>query len=724
MTEMISDLATKLADSFDTTQLASPQDDATTAASSSLPTAAQIYRTGRVLYHYTNHRAVSNTSSPSSDPNASINNHELIDGFDELLSTIPKFYLSSVILHDINYAYGELVFTYASSSSSPSSTPSSNDVIISSIGSMLPLRAHANKLSSSLYTFEDVMEGTEAICGIYLSRIACGALATVKSDNVEGQDNDNNDDADNNGMNTQFELVFLSLSWVYDYLLSSTDNTEVDVDCMKDCILKALSSLLRIGLVENSQVSYDEEDDDNDDEQLTNIMNVIENIQSSLGEYNCALGDMLDKDKEEVSFVKSLSSTFTSRDSSQPAQLQYLLSMLKSSPRSSDDVEPSAVPSTAPTIDESNIQPIKKKQQTMVDIQIDHIKSILPSLGEGYIEEALKCYNHDIGRTLEALLQFTEESGSGSTAYNNIHPRLRTLPKNLPRQLKNTVDHYTANVDLHRGATTKEDGREHVQRQKERIRAEEKRAEEEALLVENVSRALGGLKVSGGDDDDDEDDDEDYFQSNRNEYDDDYDDQYDGIGNDGGIGMDEELYDADTHNIHQKYDRGGAKNEQEMWRKYNRLIKDVDAESAFWEENRNLNRGGGHMNSKGDRQSTGAENIGGDGTEEKKYRGPDKGKKGRLLGPDGKYLPVKRGAKKANPGGNPGRGGDIAGKGGGRSGGKVSGRGAGKHQGGAKIEDGDEMSKIQKRRKNDNKAKLGNHHRKDRATKKAAGGMM
>ena len=51
----------------------------------------------------------------------------------------------------------------------------------------------------------------------------------------------------------------------------------------------------------------------------------------------------------------------------------------------------------------------------------------------------------------------------------------------------------------------------------------------------------------------------------------------------------------------------------------------------------------------------------------------------------------------------------------------MSGRGAGKPQGGAKSEDGNEMSKIQKRRKNDNKAKLGNHHRKDRATKKATG---
>jgi len=41
----------------------------------------------------------------------------------------------------------------------------------------------------------------------------------------------------------------------------------------------------------------------------------------------------------------------------------------------------------------------------------------------------------------------------------------------------------------------------------------------------------------------------------KDEYNDDYDDQYDGIG-DGGLGdMDDGLYDVDVHNVHQKYDR-------------------------------------------------------------------------------------------------------------------------------------------------------------------------
>jgi hypothetical protein len=51
----------------------------------------------------------------------------------------------------------------------------------------------------------------------------------------------------------------------------------------------------------------------------------------------------------------------------------------------------------------------------------------------------------------------------------------------------------------------------------------------------------------------------------------------------GGIGgLDKGLYDVDVHNVHQKYSRESAKNEQEMWRQYNKLIKGVDAESQFW----------------------------------------------------------------------------------------------------------------------------------------------
>jgi hypothetical protein len=100
----------------------------------------------------------------------------------------------------------------------------------------------------------------------------------------------------------------------------------------------------------------------------------------------------------------------------------------------------------------------------------------------------------------------------------------------------------------------------------------------------------------------------------------------------------------------------------------------------------------------------------------KTYRGPDKGKGGRLLGPDGKYLP--RGGKKQQP--QPQQQQKVASK-------PASGSGSGTKKQTTDTsktpKEGDDLTKIQKRRKNDNKSKIGNHHRKDRAQKKAMGGM-
>ena len=99
---------------------------------------------------------------------------------------------------------------------------------------------------------------------------------------------------------------------------------------------------------------------------------------------------------------------------------------------------------------------------------------------------------------------------------------------------------------------------------------------------------------------------------------------------------------------------------------------------------------------------------GGDDQQDRKYHGPDKGKGGRLIGPDGKYLPIKKGGKKGKK--------QQAAK-------QENGGGDSKKQGVGKQEQGKDMSKIQKRRKDANKAKIGNHHRKDRALKKAGRGM-
>ena len=515
----IRSLALQVATSIERQAGASSASDASHQPQHSLPTSITLYRTGRVLYSC--HYATSDTNGRSG---SSSNNAALVNAFDSMISNLPPNYVNDALLHNLHHAFASLILSYGKSSSA---TTTSSPAIISALSTMIGKQP--NLLSSVSYSFKDVVEGTESLCGIYLSSItACRNICCNMSlASKEGRQ--------------ALELPFVSFSWVYDYLLSNNNNNaaeEEDDDdgallTMQKCILNTLSRLLVHGIIEqkSSTTKNNNEEEEEMDEEISNIMNVIENIQSSIGEYNCALGDMLaireegETGEQQQSFVTALLSKFQSKDGSQPPQLQYLLAMLRASPKSTDRKKsPSSI-----TIDtvankaevtragEEKSQP----QKNMTEIQIEHVKSILPDLGEGYIEEALKCYNHDVERTLEALLQASEGSGGNGNNNNNgnIHPRLLTIPQNLPRKLKESVDHYSANVNLHRGATTKDDGKEAVKIQKQHIRHVEKQAEDEAFLIENVSRTLGGMRVSTeGDDDDD-----DSVQVGGDEYDDDYD---------------------------------------------------------------------------------------------------------------------------------------------------------------------------------------------------------
>jgi hypothetical protein len=163
---------------------------------------------------------------------------------------------------------------------------------------------------------------------------------------------------------------------------------------------------------------------------------------------------------------------------------------------------------------------------------------------------------------------------------------------------------------------------------------------------------------------------------NSNEYDDDYDDQYDGLDGGGELGGgDGESYDVDLDTI----------------RTYNRAARRVEAEDKFWEESRNTNR----------------QKLKRDGAPEAKtYGGPDKGKGGRVIGPDGRYLPFAKGGKAGKK--------PVSKNTSDQANSKPA---ANENSGDATSSD------IQKRRKNQNKAKLANHHRKERAQKKAAQGM-
>ncbi|KAL3822675.1 hypothetical protein ACHAXA_009557 [Cyclostephanos tholiformis] len=661
----------------------------------SLPSTITLYRTGLVLYscHYSIAARGGNDDDDIDDDGRV---SAIMDAFDVVVSKLPRSYVHDVLLHDMHYSYASMITSFAATST-PSSRPSSP--AISGIRSMITPISQRPPESTSR---DDIIEATMALCGIYISSPNACRCCCLSLTSEDGR--------------YELELAFASLSWVYEYLLSTSEkgggnDLQHGGDILHKSILKTLSRILLYGIVNNPGMSDEEDLDD----QLSSTMTVIRNIQSLLGEYNCALGDMLDMENE---FIDAISSKYhQSKDApSLPPQLQYLSAMLRSSPRSKASRPCDTVESSPILQIESVGRPMT---DNLLDVQIEHVKSVLPALGEGYIEEALKCYNYNVERTMEALLNISDD---GST--NDVHPRLLLIPTNLPRKLRDRVGVYRANVNLHRGgSSTKDDGKEHARIQKEHMKYAERRAEDEAFLIENVSRNMfGGLTISdeGAAEDNDR-----RVSTTRDEYDDDYDDQYDGIGDDGGVaggigGLDECLYDVDVHNVHQKYHRGGAKYEQEQWMRYNTVIKEIDAESRFWESNRNSNRDG-VANKKQENEIEEHE----DGT---KYHGPDKGKGGRPIGPDGKYLPIKRGNRKGrgvpvagsdgNPARDPGRGG--RGDGGVRGGGPDT-----KGEPNANQNKGDvDLSKIQKRRKNDNKSKIGNHHRKDRATKKASGGMI
>jgi hypothetical protein len=321
------------------------------------------------------------------------------------------------------------------------------------------------------------------------------------------------------------------------------------------------------------------------------------------------------------------------------------------------------------------------------------VHTILPHLGEGYIEAALACYNHDIEITTNALMEDeynTLSSPSPSSSSSSLHPRLRALDKSLPARKKESKEkygeHHPDNGDI--------DVEEYEAKmiQKERIKEMEKAQEEEAYRLEVVMTTMNNTMMDN---------------DNDTEYNDDYDDQYDGNGDDVG-GADSGLYDIDYESI----------------KAYNKVAKGMEEERKFWEGNANTNRSnnkknikhGKHNNKNGSDGSDGSdgEENGNEETGQKKYRGLDKRKGGRLIGPDGRYLPHPKSRKKG--GGNQNqsntnnntttknkKGTNVkAGSGSGSGTGKSATSKKGKTE---KDKDGKkkdvEMTKIQKCRKND-----------------------
>jgi hypothetical protein len=439
----------------------------------------------------------------------------------------------------------------------------------------------------------------------------------------------------------------LSLRRFYDVCVSS----ETDVIMNQQRALAVLASIITNGLIDPLSSRKGNEDE--------SIFEVMETVQLLSSDGSFCLGDLIQfqlKNTHMTTLAQALDFRFTKEVQTQK---DYIKSILNSAPSSlhSDSTDLQRQDDTGTDHKTDSKFPTVKSKLTGLQRLVSQIKPLFPQFGDGYLEVALACYNNDVDRTTSALFEAEEDPSS-------LHPRLQVLDKKLPARKRNLKTEYEAP-----GTSSNQDDVEAKEIQKARLKQMEKEEENQAYL----------LSVA------------------MNEYNDEYDDQYDGIGDDGGAtggigGADAGLYDVDYNAI----------------KAYNRVVKDLEADKTFWEESRNLNERKSKSANKPNKPrdsagETGNESEDADSEDDnsKKYRGLDKGKGGRIIGPDGKFLPF---PKKRQAGG--------------KNHNKVTSSSDNKTE--TESKGGNELTKIQKLRKTNNKAKIGNHHRKDRALKKTA----
>jgi hypothetical protein len=474
------------------------------------------------------------------------------------------------------------------------------------------------------------------------------------------------------------------------FLYDATTQSNAFCEEMRNCLLGTLHSLLCFGLIQPSLSKYD----DNEDDAIQYVMDNIQRVFSEQGDDgSTCISDLLQwesrsnhvmENGQEMMICNLLDSTFSSQVHAQKEYLFQILSTFRNNSRSFlARADPPRNPDEKRSTSKDATDKVPSSSSTMqrvsgTDRLISKLRELFPSYGEGYLEAALACYHQDVERTTSALIELQSNPNN-----QFIHPRLKVLDPNLPSRRKGGKERYD-------DFETKED-LEAKEIQKSRMREMQIQRENEAYLL---SAAMG-------------------------EYNDEYDDQYDGIGEgeDGVGGMDTGLYDADYEAI----------------KTYNRVAREIESDRLFWEETKNTNT---RKKKYGDKNTENRNSLRGngvgpsflakdemdgfdkqdeeDGDDERKYKGPNKGKGGRIIGPDGKYLPLPKHRKK---GGNMKQAEQTD-----NENGNTQGKGSNqvKNIGDSKSKtSADEMTKLQKRRKNDNKAKIANHHRKERSLKKS-----
>jgi len=216
----------------------------------------------------------------------------------------------------------------------------------------------------------------------------------------------------------------------------------------------------------------------------------------------------------------------------------------------------------------------KTKTNDPMQALIEQVCSILPGLGEGYVEMSLSIYKGNVEETISALLTL-----DAPDAQQRLPSQLLITDRNLPRRRFETEQKAQMEQE------------EAKQVAKATLRAVEQQQAQEAALLHRA------------------------MVSRHDEYDDDHDDQWDdteGVVFGATMGADSGLYDDYT-----------------AVKTYNKVYREMEQDNAFWEDNRNTNRSNpvvkGRKNAK--------ENGNAEG--EKSFRGPDKLKGGRIPNPNG-----------------------------------------------------------------------------------------
>jgi hypothetical protein len=212
--------------------------------------------------------------------------------------------------------------------------------------------------------------------------------------------------------------------------------------------------------------------------------------------------------------------------------------------------------------------------------------SILPQERQASLTPAATKPQDEIQRRIDQVRQVLPDLGEGfvETAISffkgNVEQTLQALLDDASRWPAPLQMMDRTLPRRHRNITTAKQEEEARLVAKATLLAVARQQQQEAMAVDSVLRTA----------------------PNADEYNDDYDDQYDDTEGFGG---------ADTGN----YD------DYETVRTYNRVLKGVEQEQSFWEESRNTNRGAGET--KNSKETT-----------ERGFRGPDKGRGGRIPNPN------------------------------------------------------------------------------------------